>query len=58
MTRLHFEDCAIGDRADTPGRTITESDLVMFSMFTGDWSPMHSDEEYAKATPEGELHRS
>lgn len=53
MIRRHFEDCEIGDRALTPGRTITETDVVMFSMFTGDWSPIHSDAEYAAITPQG-----
>jgi acyl dehydratase len=53
MIRHHFEDCAPGDRAETPGRTITESDLVMFAMLSGDWSSIHCDEEYAKTTPQG-----
>lgn len=34
------------------GRTITESDIVMFSAFSGDWYPLHTDKEYAeKRTP-------
>jgi acyl dehydratase len=31
----------------SPGRTITEGDLVSFSALTGDWHPQHSDVEWA-----------
>jgi 3-hydroxybutyryl-CoA dehydratase len=31
----------------SPGRTITESDLVSFSALTGDWHPQHSDAQWA-----------
>jgi 3-hydroxybutyryl-CoA dehydratase len=31
----------------SPGRTITEGDLVSFSALTGDWHPQHSDAEWA-----------
>jgi 3-hydroxybutyryl-CoA dehydratase len=31
----------------SPGRTITESDLVSFSALTGDWHPQHSDAHWA-----------
>jgi 3-hydroxybutyryl-CoA dehydratase len=31
----------------SPGRTITESDLVSFSALTGDWHPQHSDARWA-----------
>ncbi|HEX2467655.1 MAG TPA: MaoC/PaaZ C-terminal domain-containing protein [Solirubrobacterales bacterium] len=32
----------------SPGRTITESDLVSFSALTGDWHPQHTDVEWAR----------
>ena len=32
----------------TEGRTLTESDLVFFSYFTGDWFYLHTDKEAAK----------
>ena len=35
------------------GRTITESDILTFAGFTGDYCPLHVDEEYAKTTPYG-----
>ena len=31
----------------TPGRTITEADLVSFAALTGDWHPQHTDAEWA-----------
>ena len=35
------------------GRTITESDILAFAGFTGDFMPLHVDEEYARTTPYG-----
>lgn len=34
----------------SPGRTITESDLVSFSALTGDWHPQHSDAHWADSS--------
>jgi acyl dehydratase len=53
MPKLHYEDCRVGDEAVTPGRTITETDVVQFAGMTGDWTRIHTDEEYARATPYG-----
>ena len=50
----YFEDFSIGDKGVTRARTITEADIVMFSMFSGDWYPLHVDVEYAKNSPFGE----
>lgn len=46
---LRFEQFNIGDRFVTASRTITESDIWGFSCLTGDWNPLHSDEEYCAA---------
>jgi acyl dehydratase len=54
MGKEFFEDCHVGDKALSPGRTLTETDIVLFAAFTGDWLPMHTDAEYAKKTPFGE----
>ncbi|MGC1402119.1 MAG: MaoC/PaaZ C-terminal domain-containing protein, partial [Thermodesulfobacteriota bacterium] len=54
MDRDYFEDYTVGERLVSPGRTITETDLVLFSAFTGDWHPLHTNVEYAKNTPFGE----
>ena len=47
MERLYFEDYEIGETFVSPGRTITETDIVLFSAFTGDWHPLHTDAVYA-----------
>ncbi|MGH2406363.1 MAG: MaoC/PaaZ C-terminal domain-containing protein [bacterium] len=47
---LYFEDLAVGMRFETPGRTITEADLVNFAGVSGDYNPLHTDEEFARTT--------
>jgi len=54
MTTMFFNDFEPDQVFTTAGRTITETDLTMFSMLTGDWNPIHCDAEYAKATRFGE----
>jgi acyl dehydratase len=50
---LYFEDFTVGQSWETPRRTITEADIVNFAGFTGDYNPVHTDEEYAKQTAFG-----
>lgn len=50
---LFFEDLGVGVTWTTPARTITEADLVAFSGFSGDYNPMHTDEEFARLSPFG-----
>lgn len=47
---LYFEDLKIGMRFETPARTITEADLVNFAGVSGDFNPLHTDEEFARTT--------
>jgi acyl dehydratase len=51
---LFYEDYSIGASITSQGRTVTESDIVNFAMLSGDWNPLHTDAEAAKATPYGE----
>ncbi len=54
MTDLYFfEDLKPGMDWKSPGRTITESDIVSFAGLTGDYDPIHVDHEYAASTPYG-----
>lgn len=53
MKSLFYEDFEVGQVFDSPGRTVTETDLSLFCMLSGDWHPLHSDEEYAKTTQFG-----
>lgn len=50
----YFDDFEIGEEFISPGRTITETDVVMFAALTGDYNPLHTDAEYAKNTIFGE----
>jgi 3-hydroxybutyryl-CoA dehydratase len=47
----YLDDIAVGDRHTTRGRTITETDIVTFAMFSGDWHPIHTDVGFAEADP-------
>jgi len=49
-----FDAYHIGDRWQSRGRTITVSDLVMFSALSGDWYPLHTDQEWASKTRYGQ----
>jgi acyl dehydratase len=51
---LFLEDLAVGQVFQSQGRTITETDLTMFSMLSGDWNPIHADVEFAKQTAYGQ----
>ena len=51
MEKLYFEDYKVGEVFVSPGRTITETDIVLFSAFTGDWHELHTNVEYAAKTP-------
>ncbi len=51
---LYYEDVEIGTVYESPGRTITESDVVAFAALSGDWNRIHTDAEYAKTTPFGQ----
>lgn len=51
MITEYLDRIAVGDRHVSRARTITETDLVSFAMFTGDWHPIHTDVEFASADP-------
>ncbi len=45
---LYFEDLTVGRKWKSQSRTITETDIVMFAGLSGDYNPLHTDEEFAK----------
>jgi len=49
-----FEEFQVGDVLETPARTITEADIVLFAGLSGDYNPLHTDAEYARTTLFGE----
>ncbi len=50
----YFEEFTVGDEVISPGRTVTEADIVAFAAFSGDYNQLHTDAEYAKDTIFGE----
>ena len=52
--KSYLEDFSIGEKAISPGRTITETDIVMFAALSGDWSELHTNAEYMKESLFGE----
>jgi acyl dehydratase len=46
-----FHEFNLGDEFTTASRTITEADVVNFAGLSGDFNPLHTDEEYGKSTP-------
>lgn len=51
---LYFDDFPLEQEYESPGRTITETDLVVFSGVSGDYNPLHTDIEFAKQGPFGQ----
>lgn len=49
-----IEDFEPGEVALSPGRTVTETDVVTFSWISGDTNPMHTDAEYSAHSPLGQ----
>jgi len=50
----YFEEFEIGEMVETPSRTITETDVVLFAGLSGDYNQLHTDAEFAKETMFGE----
>ena len=44
----YFEEYPEGEVLLSPGRTITETDVVNFAALSGDWNGLHVDEEFAR----------
>ena len=53
MTGLYWEEWDIGAEFVSSARTITEADIVNFAGISGDYNPLHIDEEFCKNTQFG-----
>ena len=50
---LLYEDLYVGLSFRSPGRTITDADVIGFAALTGDFSEVHTSDVYAKASQFG-----
>jgi acyl dehydratase len=50
---LLYEDLYVGMAFRSPGRTITDADVIGFAGLTGDYSEVHTSDVYAKASQFG-----
>lgn len=53
MKSLRWEDLHVGLAFESPTRTVTEADVVAFAGLTGDFSELHTSEEFARHTQFG-----
>jgi acyl dehydratase len=51
---MYFEEFEVGMSFSSPGRTLTESDIVTFAGLSGDFTQIHTDMEFSKQTVVGE----
>lgn len=51
---LYLDDLHAGQTFVTPGRTITEADVMSFAAWTNDNNQVHTDAEFAKTTRYGQ----
>ena len=47
---LLFEEFEVGTQWESPGRTVTQTDIVMFAGLSGDYNELHTNREYSKDT--------
>ena len=47
---MYLEDFEVGQEIVTPGRTVTEADIVAFAGLSGDYNQIHTDAEYSRGT--------
>ena len=47
---MYFEEMEEGLEVVSPGRTVTETDLVLFAGLSGDYNQLHTDAEFARST--------
>ena len=48
---MFFDEVEVGQEWESPGRTLTEADIVNYAGVSGDFNAIHIDHHYAKTTP-------
>lgn len=52
--RRFFDEIEVGEEYESPGRTVTETDIVLFAGLSGDYNVLHTDAELMKTSIFGE----
>jgi len=52
--RRYFDEIEVGEEYVSPGRTVTEADIVIFAGLSGDYNVLHTDAEFMKKSIFGE----
>ena len=47
----NFDQFNLNEEFETSARTVTEADVVGFAGLSGDYNPLHTDEDYMKDSP-------
>ena len=50
----YFDEFSLGETFETDGITIDQCDINQFAGLSGDYSPLHTNKQYAQKTPFGE----
>jgi 3-hydroxybutyryl-CoA dehydratase len=53
LSPLSFHELTPGDEWESPARTITQADVVLFAGLSGDFNPLHCDHHYSSSGPFG-----
>ena len=53
IVERYYDDVQVGDVGISPTFTVTPDHIMTYADLTGDHTPVHTDEEYAKTTPFG-----
>lgn len=49
----YYEEFTVGERFESPARTVTEHDVYSFAGLSGDYNQVHTDREFASGTALG-----
>src|SRR3970040_2645573 len=52
--RRYFDEIQLGEEYESPGRTVTETDIVIFAGLSADYNVLHTDAEFMKRSIFGE----
>src|SRR5437867_13129402 len=54
LSRRYFDEIQVGAEYESPGRTVTEADIVIFAGLSGHYNVLHPDAEFMKQSIFGE----